>query len=103
MMITDLSLALRQVHFNCDQNEVSATKGKERSPREGIATAKTPKEGKYLGVLTQQPGLNRHTLTASGRFIAVFGSCREKISQHADGVGYVLYLKTCLLPKELLR
>lgn len=56
-----------------------------------------------LGVLTELPGLNVHTLTASGRFTAVWGSCRDTVPQPADGVGYVLYLKACLLPKELLR
>lgn len=46
---------------------------------------------------------NIHILTASERFKAVFGSCRDAVSQHADHVDYVLYLKTCLLSEELSR
>lgn len=56
-----------------------------------------------MGALTELPGLNVHILTASGRFTAVWGRCRDTVPQHADGVGYVLYLRACLLPKELLR
>lgn len=82
---------------------MSLSQRKRRGFQERVRpTAKTPKEGKYLGLLIQLADLNMHIVTASGRFIAVFGNCRDLVSQHADRASYVLYLKTCLLPKELL-
>lgn len=95
-----LSLSLSQIHFSCDQNKESATKKKKERFPERIGR---PQKGKYLGLLTQPPGLTAHPRTARGRFRAAFGSRREMVSQHADGIGSGLHLKTCLLPQECLR
>lgn len=42
-------LSLRQIHFNCDQNDESVTKEKKRFPRESTAHCKNPQGGKIFG------------------------------------------------------
>lgn len=79
-MVTGLSLSLTQIHFNCDRNEESATKEKEKFPRESTTHYLDPKKGKDLGFLSHLPGLNTHARAANERFIAAFGSCRDMVS-----------------------